>query len=65
MKPTEIEQLLIDYLTLSKARTGASAMVFVLLEKKEQQVKMCEFLSANEEATEEEILERAKKIVSM
>jgi hypothetical protein len=61
-QPTEIGQLLIDYLMLSTADRGARAMVFILLKKELQKLEMCRFLSKNPKATEDEIMEMAKKI---
>ena len=63
MKPTELEQLLIDYLKLSKANDAVISVVFLLLKAEEQQIEMCKYLSKYENATEEEILEQARKIV--
>lgn len=61
-QPTEIGQLLIDYLMLSTADRGARAMVFILLKKELQKLEMCRFLSKNPKATEDEIVEMARKI---
>jgi hypothetical protein len=61
-QPTEIGQLLIDYLMLSTADRGARALVFTLLKQETQKLEMCRFLSKNPKATENEILEMAKKI---
>lgn len=62
MELTQIEQLLIDYLLTSNATKGTGAMVSLMLQKENQQLEMCRFLSKNPEATENEILEMAHQI---
>lgn len=61
-KLTELEKILIGYLKISNARAGVQATMFLLLREEPQQMEMCEFLSKNEEATEQEILEQARRI---
>ncbi len=61
-KLTEIEKVLIGYLKTSKARAGVQATTFLLLREEPQQMEMCEFLSKNEAATEQQILDQARKI---
>ena len=61
-KPSQIEQLLIGYLRLSKASKGISAIVFILLKTDDLKLAMCDFLSKNEEATEQEILDQARRL---
>ena len=58
----EVEELLIDYLILSKATKGTGVMVSLTLKERPQQLKMCRFLSDNPEATDEEIMAMAQKI---
>ena len=61
-KLTELEKILIGYLKTSNARARVQATTFLLLREEPQQMEMCEFLSKNEEATEQEILEQARRI---
>ena len=63
-KLTELEEVLIGYLETSNARAGVQATAFILLREEPQQMEMCEFLSKNEDATEEEILEQARRIAT-
>ena len=56
------EQLLIGLLATSKAPRGIQAMVFIMLDKEEQQKEMCFYLSDNPEATDEDIVAMAKQI---
>ena len=58
----EVEELLVDYLTLSKATKGTGLMVSLTLKERSQQLKMCRYLSENPEATDEEIIAMAKQI---
>lgn len=58
----QIEELLMQFLLTSKAQKGARAQVYLLLQKEDQQLEMCRFLSKNENATADEILEMAHKI---
>ena len=62
MAVTEIEQLLVDYLSLSRASEGGQALAFIALDTEDQMLKMCRFLSDNEMATEEQIIAQARKI---
>ena len=62
MALTKIGQLLIDYLSISKASGGTQAIAFILMDTEDQMLEMCHFLSANENATDEEILETAHRI---
>ena len=57
-----IEQLLIGFLSTSKAPKGTQAIAFLLLDKEDQQLEMCCYLSENPDATEQEIMEMAYKI---
>ena len=59
---TQAEELLIDYLLLSKATQGTGVMISIMLKEHHQQLKMCRYLSDNPEATEEEIVAMAEKI---
>ena len=61
-KLTELEKVLIGYLKISKARAGVQATAFLLLREESQQMEMWEFLSKNETATEQQILDMARKI---
>ncbi len=61
-KLTELEKVLIGYLKISKARAGVQATAFLLLREESQQMEMCEFLSKNETAAEQQILDMARKI---
>ena len=61
-KLTGLEKVLIGYLKISKARAGVQATAFLLLREESQQMEMCEFLSKNETATEQQILDMARKI---
>ena len=61
-KLTELEKVLIGYLKISKARAGVQATAFLLLREESQQMEMCECLSKNETATEQQILDMARKI---
>ena len=61
-KLTELEKVLIGYLKISKARAGVQATAFLLLREESQQMEMCEFLPKNETATEQQILDLARKI---
>ena len=61
-KLTELEKVLIGYLKISKARAGVQATAFLLLREESQQMEMCEFLSKNETAKEQQILDMARKI---
>lgn len=61
-KLTELEEILIGYLKTSNAKAGVQAVAFLLLREKPQQIEMCEFLSKNEDATEQEVLEQARRI---
>ena len=61
-KLTELEKVLIGYLKISKARAGVQATAFLLLREESHQMEMCEFLSKNETATEQQILDMARKI---
>ena len=56
------EQLLIGFLTTSKAQRGTQAMAFLLLGSEEQQMEMCSYLSENPAATDKEIMEMAQRI---
>ena len=62
MAVTEIEQLLVDYLSLSKASKGGQALAFIAMDTEDQMLKMCRFLSDNEMVTEEQIIAQARKI---
>ena len=61
-KLTELEEILIGYLKTSHAKAGVQAVAFLLLREEPQQIEMCEFLSKNEDATEQEVLEQARRI---
>ena len=61
-KLTELVEILIGYLKTSNAKAGVQAVAFLLLREKPQQIEMCEFLSKNEDATEQEVLEQARRI---
>ena len=61
-KLTELEEILIWYLKTSNAKAGVQAVAFLLLREEPQQIEMCEFLSKNEDATEQEVLEQARRI---
>ncbi len=61
-KLTELEEILIGYLKTSNAKAGVQAVAFLLLREEPQQIEMCEFLSKNEDATEQEVLEQARRI---
>ena len=60
----EIEELLIDYLLTSKVTKGKAVMVALALKKRSQQLEMCKYLSENPEATEDDIMSMAQKILS-
>ncbi len=62
MALTQLEQLLIDYLTLSNAQEWVQVVAFILLKEEDQMLEMCRFLSVNADATEEEILEMAYRL---
>lgn len=61
-KLTELEEILIGYLKTSNAKAGVQAVAFLLLREEPPQIEMCEFLSKNEDATEQEVLEQARRI---
>jgi len=61
-EPTEIGQLLIEYLLQSTASRGTRALVFIRLKEDSRKLEMCNFLSKNPQATEAQILEKAQKI---
>lgn len=62
MSVTKIEEALIGYLTLSKIDRGTRVLIFFLLKSEDQKLEMCRYLRANEEATEEELLAKAREI---
>ena len=62
MELTKIEQLLIDFLTTSKANKATQAIVFISLKEEKQKLEMCRFLSEHETATDPEIMAAAKRI---
>ena len=64
MKPSETQQLLIDFLTISKASEPTKAIVFIQMESEELQLRMCEFLSKNKQATDQEIVTAANRIAA-
>ena len=64
MALTEISQLLIDFLQTSKASEFEQFMAYRTVTTEEQQLALCRFLSANESATGETILEQAQKIAA-
>ena len=65
MEWTEIEQLLDGFLRTSKADPGEQTMVFIMMETEKQQLAMCHYLNDNEQATGEEIVAEALKLVRM
>lgn len=65
MELTQIEQLLMGFLSTSKAPKGTQVIAFLLLDKEEQQLEMCSYLSENPDATEPEIMEMAHIIAGI
>ena len=61
---TKIEQLLIGYLETSKAREPEKTLTFLALDTEDQMLKMCHYLSENENATGAEILAKAQIIAT-
>lgn len=59
---TELEELLIDFLLTSNATKGTGAKVSLALQEENQQLEMCQFLSDNPEASDDEILQMALRI---
>ena len=63
MAVSEIEQLLIDYLRISKAKRDVQVIAFIMTgDSEDQMLELCQYLSENEEATGEEILAAARRI---
>lgn len=60
---SEKEQLLIEYLMLSKAGEAAQMLVFIWLKTEEQKWEMCRFLRYNPDATEGQILWKTRQIL--
>ena len=60
---TDLEALLTDYLTISKAECSTGLIVFLLLKTEQQRLEMCRFLKDNPEASEREIIVAADKIL--
>ena len=65
MKSIEIERLLEGFLRTSKADAGEQVLVFMMMETEKQQLAMCHYLNDNEQATGEEIVAEALKLVRM
>ena len=59
---TDIEQLLIDFLLTSSAQASTGVKVCLILREEAQQLEMCQFLSDNPDASDEEILKMGQKI---
>ncbi len=65
MALTEVTQLLIDGLHLYLKNTGEIILVCMWLQKEEQQIEMLLFLRDNKEATEQEVMDEARRIAGM
>ena len=61
---TEIERLLIGFLETSKAKEPEITLSFLALDTEDQMLKMCHYLSENENATGTEILVEARRIAA-
>ena len=62
MALTQVEELLIDYLRTSKAEKSTGVIVMLQLKERSKQLEMCQFLSDNPEATDEEIAAASNRI---
>ena len=62
MKPTAIEQALIDGMEAFKVRRGISAQIFLMLDGEEQYLDMIHYMQEHLNATGEELLEQARRI---
>lgn len=62
MKPTAIEQALIDGMEAFKVRRGISAQIFLMLNGEEQYLEMIHYMQEHLNATGEELLKQARKI---
>ena len=64
MALTEIKQLLIEYLEISKAKEPEKTLAYLAMDTEDQMLELCQYLSDNPEATGEAILEKAREIGS-
>ena len=65
MAVSEVDQLLSDFLDLSNAGEATKAIAFITVGDFEQkQIALCKFLATNENATEEQILDEARRIAA-
>lgn len=62
MKPTAIEQALIDGMEAFKVRRGISAQIFLMLNGEEQYLEMIHYMQEHLNATGEELLKQARRI---
>lgn len=62
MKPTAIEQALIDGMEAFKVRRGISAQIFLMLDGEEQYLDMIHYMQEHLNATGEELLKQARRI---
>lgn len=62
MKPTKREQLLIDGLKLCGVSKGMGAVIFLTLKTEENMLEMCDYLADHRDATEQELLNKAREI---
>lgn len=62
MELTEVEKKLIAGLKLNSVPKGKAAVIFMLLQEKEQQLEMLQYILENEQATPDELLDVARRL---
>ncbi len=62
---TETEQLLINGLMLCGISKGMAVAIYMTLQSEEQMLEMCNYLVANRNAPEMELLDKAREIAGL
>lgn len=62
MKPTETEQMLLDWMSYFPLKDGQRLRIFLMMETEQQMLDMMTFMSENKSATAENLMDKAVQI---
>ena len=62
MKPTKVEQLMIDWLQCFPIKEGQRVRIFLMMDTEEQMLDMMIYMSQHRNATGEELMSAAERI---
>lgn len=62
MKPTKVEQLMIDWLQCFPIKEGQRVRIFLMMDTEDQMLDMMTYMSKHRNATGEELMSAAERI---